>query len=341
MKVTSLDKNLPHRRFNPLTGEWLLVSPQRNERPWQGDRESSSGMERPEYEPSCYLCPGNERANGDHNPDYHKPYVFTNDFAALLPDTPPALEEEELFRAESAQGTCRVICFSPKHNLTLPDLPAAEIEQIVKVWMAESDELGLQYKWVQIFENKGILMGSSNDHPHGQIWASQALPTVPAKEDEQQQIYMNKHERPLLPDYLERELQIGERLVEENDHWAALVPFWAIWPFEIILLPKRQIARITDLNDGEIVTLAQILQLMLRKYDRLFNVPFPYTMGWHGAPFLADHSDHWLLHGHAYPPLLRSANVKKFMVGYEMLGEPQRDFTPEQAAETLRSLSRK
>jgi len=339
MKVASLNRNLPHRRFNPLTGEWLLVSPQRTERPWLGDHESKPRSDRPEYEPSCYLCPGNERANGVRNPAYRDSYVFTNDFAALLPDTQPAIEEEELFRAESAQGTCRVICFSPKHNLTLPDLPAVDIEQIVSVWMAETAKLGLQYMWVQIFENKGTLMGSSNDHPHGQIWASRALPTVPAKEDEQQQIYMDKHKRPLLLEYLERELQIGERLVGENDHWAALVPFWAIWPYEIILLPKRQIARITDLTASEIVTLAQILQPMLRKYDRLFNVPFPYTLGWHGAPFFSDRSDHWLLHAHAYPPLLRSATVKKYMVGYEMLGEPQRDFTPEQAAETLRSLS--
>lgn len=339
--MATLDRNLPHRRLNLLTGEWLLVSPQRTERPWQGDHASSSSIERPEYEPSCYLCPGNERANGIRNPAYREPYVFTNDFSALLPDTPLAFEEEKLLRAESAHGTCRVICFSPRHNLTLPDLPVVEIEKIVNVWMAEVAELGLQYKWVQIFENKGTLMGSSNDHPHGQIWASRALPTIPAKEDDQQQNYMDRHKRPLLLEYLERELQIGERLVEENDHWAVLVPFWAIWPFETMLLPKRQIARITDLNASETATLAQILKLMLQKYDRLFKVPFPYTMGWHGAPFLAGRSDHWLLHAHAYPPLLRSANVKKFMVGYEMLGEPQRDFTPEQAAERLRSLGRK
>lgn len=340
MKTTNLDRNLPHRRFNLLTGEWLLVSPQRTDRPWQGEHESQSSIERPEYEPSCYLCPGNERANGARNPAYHKPYVFTNDFAALLPNTPLASEDQQLFRAESVQGTCRVICFSPKHNLTLPDLPVAELEQIVNVWMAESAELGRQYKWVQVFENKGTLMGSSNDHPHGQIWASQAVPTIPAREDEQQRVYRAKHPRPLLLDYLERELQIGERLVEENDHWAALVPFWAIWPYEILLLPKRHVARITDLLADETAALAQILKLALQKYDRLFNVPFPYTLGWHGAPFMVEQSDHWLLHAHAYPPLLRSANVKKFMVGYEMLGEPQRDFTPEQAAETLRSLSR-
>ena len=341
MKAASLDQNHPHRRFNPLTSEWLLVSPQRTERPWQGEQQSSPSIERPEYEPSCYLCPGNERANGVRNPNYRKPYVFANDFAALLPDTPPAFEEEELFRAENAQGSCRVICFSPKHNLTLPDMPVAHIAHIVRVWMAETAELGQKYSWIQIFENKGTIMGSSNDHPHGQIWASRALPTVPAKEDGQQQIYMEKHKRPLLVEYLERELQIGERLVAENDHWAVLVPYWAIWPYEILLLPKRQIAQIIDLNAGETVTLAQILQSILQIYDHLFNVPFPYTMGWHGAPFFADHSDHWLLHAHAYPPLLRSAIVKKFMVGYEMLGEPQRDFTPEQAAETLRSLVNK
>ena len=341
MKVASLDRNQPHRRFNPLTGEWLLVSPQRTARPWQGEQEKSSRIERPEYEPECYLCPGNERANGAQNPNYHNPYVFTNDFSALLPDTPPAIEEDDLFRAESAQGTCRVICFSSKHNLTLPDLPVSEIAKIVSVWMAETAELGQQYRWVQIFENKGAMMGSSNAHPHGQIWASRALPTVPAKEDGQQQNYMEKHKRPLLVEYLERERQFGERLVVENDHWAVLVPFWANWPFEIILLPKRHITRITDLNANETMSLAQILQLILQKYDRLFNIPFPYTMGWHGAPFLVEHCDHWLLHAHAYPPLLRSAVVKKFMVGYEMLGEPQRDFTPEQAAETLRSLSRK
>ncbi len=328
----------PHRRFNPLSGKYVLVSPHRTKRPWQGKVEALPTDIRPKYDPSCYLCPGNERAGGKHNPDYDDTFVFTNDFAAVLPDVLAAPAADDLFRSEPVSGTSRVICFSPRHDLTLPEMEVAAIRNVVDVWAEQSAELGQKYKWVQVFENKGALMGCSNPHPHGQIWALDALPNNAAKEDRAQAIYMQKHGRPLLQDYLAQELVQKERLVVENEHWVAVVPYWAFWPFETLLLPRRHRLRLPDLSDDERDALAHILKRLLTRYDNLFNISFPYSMGWHGAPFGQDDS-HWQLHAHFYPPLLRSATVQKFRVGFELLAEEQRDLTAEQAARRLRDLS--
>ena len=369
----------PHRRYNALTGDWVLVSPHRTKRPWQGQVERPPQETRPAHDPACYLCAGNERAGGKRNPDYTNTFVFTNDFSALLPDTPPApAGGNPLLQAESEAGECRVICFSPRHDLTLPEMPLADIRGVVDLWAAQTAELGQRYRWVQVFENKGAVMGCSNPHPHGQIWAGSALPHEPAKEDRQQRAYFQQHGRPLLLDYAALELeqaeswQLSPRIVVANDHWLALVPYWALWPFEILLLPRRHVLRLPDLRDDERAALAEILKRLLTRYDNLFETSFPYSMGWHGAPtgagammndefrtmspetespeaanlppdssFIVHPSsfDHWQLHAHFYPPLLRSASVKKFMVGYEMLGEPQRDLTAEQAAARLRQQS--
>jgi len=330
----------PHRRYNPLTGSWVLVSPHRTKRPWQGQVEKSLPDVRPHYEPDCYLCPGNERAGGMINPAYEDTFVFTNDFAALLPDTPDAPESgDELFQSRSARGTSRVICFSPRHDLTLPEMPVKDICRVVDVWAEQVAELGKENQWVQVFENKGAVMGSSNRHPHGQIWAQNELPDEPAAEERNQRAYFEKHNSPLLLDYLEREAQSRERIVVENEHWLAVVPYWAVWPFETLLVPRRHVLRIFDLNTDERNALAEILKVLLIKYDNLFETSFPYSMGWHGAPFNGEENDHWQLHAHFYPPLLRSATVKKFMVGYEMMAEAQRDLTAEQAAQRLRDLS--
>lgn len=329
----------PHRRYNALTGEWVLVSPHRTLRPWQGKEEGVSGGNGVEYEPKCYLCPGNERAGGKINPEYESTYVFTNDFAALLPELVNSRGlSGELFKTESVIGTSRVICFSPNHNLTIPQMEVEDIEKVIDVWIEQTEELGLRYKWVQIFENKGEIMGCSNPHPHGQIWAGSSLPNEAVKENRSQLQYFMRHKQKLLLDYLRSELVNKERVIIQNDAWAVMVPFWAVWPYETILLPKRDIQRITELSGSEISLLANILKDFLRVYDNLFNVSFPYTMGWHNAPFGDEDYNHWHLHAHFYPPLLRSATVKKFMVGYEMLSEAQRDITAEQAAETLRSL---
>ena len=329
----------PHRRYNPLTGSWVLVSPHRTKRPWQGQVEKSLPDVRPHYEPDCYLCPGNERAGGVSNPVYEDTFVFTNDFAALLPDTPDVPESgDELFQSRSARGTSRVICFSPRHDLTLPEMPVKDIRRVVDVWAEQVAELGKENQWVQVFENKGAVMGSSNRHPHGQIWAQNELPNEPAAEERNQRAYFEKHNSPLLLDYLEREAESRERIVVENEHWMAVVPYWAVWPFETLLVPRRHVLRIFDLNTDERDALAKILKALLIKYDNLFETSFPYSMGWHGAPFNGEENDHWQLHAHFYPPLLRSATVKKFMVGYEMMAEAQRDLTAEQAAQRLRDL---
>jgi len=327
----------PHRRYNPLTGEWVLVSPHRAERPWLGELEKAPGKDRPEYDEDCYLCPGNRRAGGQTNPDYESTYVFTNDYAALLPGgIPPGGTGGPLFGTEKISGTCRVICFSPRHDLTLAEMSEAGIRKVIDIWAGQSEELGEKYRWVQIFENKGAIMGCSNPHPHGQIWAGSSLPDVPSREDGRQSAYLKAHGSLLLMDYLEQELEKGERVVLENERWAVLVPFWAVWPFETILLPKRPVGRLPELSPDERDSLARIMKKHLTKYDNLFEVSFPYTMGWHGAPTGGGEHPHWQLHAHYYPPLLRSAAVKKFMVGYEMLAEPQRDITAEQAAERLR-----
>lgn len=330
----------PHRRFNPLTGEWVLVSPHRTRRPWRGQVEKPLPKTRPRYDPDCYLCPGNERAGGNRNPAYQNTFVFTNDFAALLPNTPAApADHHALLRLEGERGTCRVICFSPRHDLTLPEMPVEDIRRVVDMWAKQTTELGQRYRWVQVFENKGQMMGASNPHPHGQIWAGSALPNEPAKEDRHQQTYFNEYGSPLLVDYAGLETEQRVRIVVENDHWLAVVPFWAVWPFETLLLPRRHILRLPHLNDAERDALAGLLKRLLTKYDNLFDTSFPYSMGWHGAPTDAGEYPHWQLHAHFYPPLLRSATVRKFMVGYEMLAEPQRDLTAEQAAERLRALS--
>jgi UDPglucose--hexose-1-phosphate uridylyltransferase len=332
----------PHSRFNPLKGEWILVSPHRTKRPWQGQVEKSLQEQRPRYDPDCYLCPGNQRAGGACNPDYKDTFVFTNDFAALLPDMLFACKDQNhLLRCQSVRGTCRVLCYTPRHNLTLAEMSLASIRRVVDLWAGQMAELSQEYRWVQIFENKGAMMGTSNPHPHGQVWASDILPNEPAKEERQQRTYLAEYRRSLLLDYARLEIESGERVGVRNSNWLAVVPYWAVWPFEILLWPRGPVLCLPDLSDQERDGLADILKRLLARYDNLFETSFPYSMGWHGAPINeTDRADwsHWQLHAHFYPPLLRSATVKKFMVGYEMLAGPQRDITAEQAAERLCAL---
>ncbi len=325
----------PHRRFDPLSGRHVLVSPHRAKRPWQGAETAPVHEPRVSHDPDCYLCAGNARANGIVNPPYEHVFVFDNDFAALMPETPTPRGNDPLFRAETAQGTSRVICFSPDHGATLPDLPVSAIRRVVDAWCAQTDELGARFQWVQVFENKGAMMGCSNPHPHGQIWATSYLPDEPAREDAAQRAWSAERGTPLLLDVARREAG-GPREVASNDHWLAAVPFWASWPFELLLLPRFEVARMPDLADTHRTTLAEMLKDVTMRYDRLFETSFPYSMGWHGAPFDGRDAGGWQLHAHFYPPLLRSASVRKFMVGFEMLAEAQRDLTPEQAAARLR-----
>lgn len=329
----------PHRRFNPLTGEWVLVSPHRTERPWLGHQENSRYETLPRYEPNCYLCPGNTRAGGVQNPAYSSTFVFTNDFSALLPESSDLKPgQHPLLKFDSVTGTCRVICFTPRHDLTLRELHVQEIRKVVDVWASQIEELNKHYRWVQVFENKGALMGCSNPHPHCQVWASDRLPNEPAKEDKNQLRYFDDHHIPLLIEYSSQELKQFDRVVVENDSWVVFVPFWAIWPFETILIPRRHVMTLPDLSDLERNDLAAIMKDLLTKYDLLFDTRFPYSMGWHGAPGGEGDFKHWQLHAHYYPPLLRSATVKKFIVGYELLAEVQRDISAENAASILRDL---
>jgi UDPglucose--hexose-1-phosphate uridylyltransferase len=329
---------VPHRRFNPLSGDWILVSPHRTQRPWQGLKESVTKTPQPTHHQGCYLCPGNERAGGARNPQYTSPFVFVNDYSALLPDIEEAAGDDKLLRFENVRGECRVVCFSPRHDLTLPDLAVDEIVAVVNTWAEQTEELGRRYRWVQVFENKGAIMGCSNPHPHGQIWASSFVPNEPAKEDVRQREYFQQEGRTLLSAYLERELSLGERIVTANEDWVALVPYWAVWPFETLLLPRRPVKRFPELTQPIRRSLAEILKALLGGYDNLFETSFPYSMGWHGAPFDDTEGRHWHLHAHFYPPLLRSAAVRKFMVGFELLAEAQRDLTPEVAAARLREI---
>jgi UDPglucose--hexose-1-phosphate uridylyltransferase len=350
----------PHCRYNPLTDSWVLVSPHRTKRPWQGQVEKNVSDIRPTYDPTCYLCPTNTRANGEKNPNYPDVFAFTNDFAALLTDEVKMISDKggriseirnpkseiggsSLFQVKHERGMSRVICFSPRHDLTIPEMTTDQIRKVVDLWCSEYTQLGkLDFiNYVQIFENKGAIMGCSNPHPHGQIWAQQSIPDEPLKKQNAQARYFKQHKRSLLSDYLAAELAQNERIVYENEHFVALVPFWAVWPFETMIIPRRHTARITDINDAEKTAFAEAYRQVTIRYDNLFETSFPYSAGIHQAPTDGKKHTAWHWHKVFYPPLLRSATVKKFMVGYEMLANPQRDITPEQAAKRLREVSDK
>ena len=330
--------NDPHRRYNPLLGEWVLVSPHRAKRPWQGQSEEPSNEQKLSYDPNCYLCAGNTRINGEINPDYTGTFVFENDFAALKKDTEDASESEGLFQFQTEQGCSRVICFSPDHSKTLPELTNDQRMQVVDCWKKQTADLGQQYQWVQVFENKGAMMGCSNPHPHGQVWAQQHLPSDPAKKLTQLGEYYSTYSRPLLLDYARQEVEKQERVVCQNNHWVVVVPYWAAWPFETLLLPLFDVQSLDSISDQQTESLAEIIGEITTRYDNLFETSFPYSMGWHSAPFDNQAHPEWTLHAHFFPPLLRSASVRKFMVGYEMMAEAQRDLTPEQAADRLKAL---
>ena len=332
----------PHRRYNPLINEWVLVSPHRSKRPWQGQNETVHSDTSPEYDTNCYLCPGNLRANGTTNPSYENSFVFENDFGSMKQEEIlfEAPKLDTFFKAQPERGISRVVCFSPKHNLTLPEMEVKAIKNIIKTWQKEYTELGkMQYiNHVQIFENKGSVMGCSNPHPHGQIWAQSSLPTEVEKTQNNLKSYFDKHQSNLLQDYLQEELKLKERMVIENTHFVALVPFWAVWPYETMIISKRHFGKITDFTTEEATDFALTLKQLTTKYDNLFETSFPYSSGIHQAPTDGNLHPEWQFHMHFYPPLLRSATVKKFMVGYEMMGEAQRDSTPEKSAEILRYL---
>jgi UDPglucose--hexose-1-phosphate uridylyltransferase len=340
--ITLNPQEHPHRRLNPLTGEWIFVSPHRARRPWQGKVEAAPPVNRPSYDPGCYLCPGNARAGTEKNPAYQSTFVFDNDFSALLPDTPAVLSDNAgLLVAQGEPGRCRVVCFSPRHDLTLAELTAEEIRAVVDVWAEEYRALGALpfVKYVQIFENKGELMGCSNPHPHCQIWAEQTVPGEPSKEMKQLKAYRRTHGRCLLCDYLKLERKRGERIVLENEGFTVIVPFWAVWPFETLVISRRHFGSLSDIREQERDMLADVIRRITARYDNMFNVSFPYSSGFHQSPTDGRAHPEWHFHMHFLPPLLRSATVKKFMVGYEMLGNPQRDITPERSAERLRELS--
>lgn len=340
--MNPLAQKNPHRRFNPLKREWVLVSPNRTQRPWQGQTETTAAPAGLEYDPACYLCPGNERAGGARTPKYASTFVFENDYAALKPDAPLFASDEGgrgILVADGESGVCRVICFSPRHDLTLAKMSVPEIRAVVDVWAGQCAELGGcdDIAYVQVFENRGAMMGASNPHPHGQIWASRSVPNEVAVEAAAQLAYQQERGCCLLCAYREMELAAAERVIAVNQSFVAVVPFWAVWPFEVMILPLRHVARLEELTESERDGFAAMLQTVTATYDKVFDTPFPYSMGLHPAP--TDGEDHaeWHFHAHFYPPLLRSATIRKFMVGFELLGGPQRDITPETAAETLRA----
>lgn len=359
----SVSNKHPHRRLDPLSGRSVLVSPHRMMRPWQGQADAPVIEARPAHDPMCHLCPGNVRASGQRNPVYDRTFAFTNDFPALLSDATPDApadaaeslpgagheqpsragaapgDDHPLLAAQAVRGTCRVLCFSPRHDLTLARMSSAGLRAVVDLWAAQTAELGHDYAWVQVFENNGALMGASSPHPHGQVWATSVVPDEPAREDRQQRAHHAAHGRTLLEDYAALEAGRGERLVVANERWLAAVPYWATWPFETLLMPRQHHLRLPELDGADRDALVDVISRLLARYDNLFQTPFPYSMGWHGAPYVAGAVEHWQLHAHFYPPLLRSASVRKFMVGYEMLAEAQRDLTAEAAAERLRAVS--
>lgn len=329
-----------HKRLNILTGEWVLVSPHRAKRPWQGQKEATSNEKRPSYDSSCYLCPGNTRINGEKNPDYKGVFVFTNDFAALQTTSPDFSVNDGLFRAESEKGICKVICFSPDHSKSFPDMEIEDIGKVVKTWQKEYVELGSNQliNYVQIFENKGQVMGCSNPHPHGQIWSQSSIPNEVYKKDKHQDTYYNKNKSSLLGNYLKQELEVNERIVYQNDSFVVLTPFWAVWPFETMIIPKKRYANIAEISEKECLGFADAISKITKAYDNLFECSFPYSSGIHQSPTNGKLNEHWHWHMSFYPPLLRSATVKKFMVGYEMFGSPQRDITAEKACDRLKNL---
>ena len=332
----------PHRRYNPLRRSWVLVSPHRTDRPWQGEVNKSSGFSDVHYDPQCYLCPGNTRAGGHVTPKYESVYVFDNDYAALLPDSPDPQRGDppELLQAERERGRCRVLCFHPDHSLTLARMDVADIRKVVDAWTDEYRSLGTvpEFRYVQIFENRGAMMGASNPHPHGQIWTTEHIPDEPRTETEAQAEYRDAHGSCLLCDYAALEKREASRVICENERFLAVVPWWAVWPFEMLVVTKEHRRSLLDSDDKDRDGLADILKQVTTRYDNLFETSFPYTMGFHQAPCDGEPHEAWHFHAHFYPPLLRSATVRKFMVGFEMLGMPQRDITPESAAERLRNL---
>lgn len=340
MSNTSMNEQ-PHRRLNILTGEWILVSPHRTKRPWQGKMETVQNDQLPSYDENCYLCPGNTRAGGVKNDEYTKPHAFVNDFSALLSDIPNEHYKEGLLEGKSEAGICKVMCFSPDHSKTLPVMSTNEITDVISLWQQEYQDLGArkEINHVMIFENKGANMGCSNPHPHGQIWAQETVPGEVEKKTIRQKSYFDANRASLLGEYLAQELNAAKRVIFENEHFAAIVPYWAVWPYETMIVPKRQLRHIGELSTNEKESFAEAIKVVTTKYDNLFKTSFPYSAGIHQSPTDGEAHDEWHFHMAFYPPLLRSATVKKFMVGYEMFANPQRDITAEQAAATLKELS--
>jgi len=331
----------PHRRFNPLLREWILVSPHRTQRPWQGQVETTCRLGEVEYDPACYMCPGNKRSTGQVNPKYENVFVFDNDFPALLPDgSHGSVNQNDLLVAETETGICRVLCFSPKHHLTLSMMQPAEIRAVVDCWADQFQELGARgdINYVQMFENRGAIMGASNPHPHCQIWSTLTIPDIPRMEQESQRAYRDQKSACLLCDYFQLESKARERTVAENQHFLALVPYWAVWPFETMILSRRHAGGIDEFSPAERDALADMLKRLTTRYDNLFQTSFPYSMGFHQRPTDGKEHPEWHFHAHFFPPLLRSATVRKFMVGFELLGMPQRDITAETSAERLRAV---